>query len=424
MINRKIKLAIIGLGYVGLPLALAFSKNRYVIGFDNNSNRIKDLNRGIDRTREVSNKKLKVFKKIKFTSRQADLRKCNVYIVTVPTPIFSTKKPNLNFLKIATQLVGRNLKKDDIVIYESTVYPGTTEEYCVPILEKVSGLKYNNDFYCGYSPERTNPGDKKHTVSNVIKVTSGSTSKVSKIINELYKEIVKAGTYLAPSIKVAEAAKVIENTQRDLNIALMNELTVLFKKMKIDFGEILKVASTKWNFIPFKPGLVGGHCIGVDPYYLTYKAKKIGYNPKIILAGRKLNDGMSNYVVNQLIKKLKNKKIKIKNSRILIMGLTFKENCSDFRNSKVINIIKRLIKLGAKIDLYDPHVSREDFFRENHLRVKTKIKSKLYDSIVIAVAHTKFKKMGISKIKKLGKNNSIIYDIKQMFDKSQTDLQL
>tara|TARA_X000000950_G_scaffold289296_1_gene411695 strand:- start:958 stop:2238 length:1281 start_codon:yes stop_codon:yes gene_type:complete len=426
MINKlkQLKLAIIGLGYVGLPLALEFQKKRSVIGFDIEKKRIQELRSGIDRNIETSSSELKNAKKLNFTYLLDDLKSANCYIVTVPTPINKYKKPNLKPLLAASKIVGNYLKKKDIVIYESTVYPGCVEEQCVPVLEKISKLKFNTDFFCGYSPERINPGDKKHTVSNIKKITSGSTPYTTEIVDKLYNQIVNVGTHKAESIKIAEAAKVIENTQRDLNIALINELSIFFNKMNLDTKAILDAASSKWNFLPFKPGLVGGHCIGVDPYYLTYKAKTIGYNPKIILAGRKLNDKMGNYVASELIKAMKKKSIKIKNSKILIMGLTFKENCADIRNSGVKNVVESLKKFNCNIDLFDPWVNPKNIKKVYKINPISSLFKNKYDGIIIAVAHNKFKEIGINKISKLCKNNYIIYDLKHMFTSNKINLRL
>ena len=421
---KKIKLAVIGLGYVGLPLAVEFGKKYKVVAYDFNKKRINELKAGIDNTLEVGNKKKILSKNILYTYNSKDLSECNFYIVAVPTPIFKNKQPDMSFLKNACKTVGSMINKKDIVVFESTVYPGATEEICIPIIEKHSNLKINQDFYAGYSPERINPGDKTHKLSDIIKVTSGSNSKVAKIIDSFYKSIIKAGTYAAPSIKVAEAAKVIENTQRDLNIALVNELSLIFHKMKIDTKEVLDAAATKWNFLKFSPGLVGGHCIGVDPYYLTYKAEELGYNPKIILAGRNLNNCIGNYVVKELISKMKNKNIKIKDSRILIMGITFKENCPDIRNSQVFKIIKNLKHQGAKVDCFDPWVTSANIKSNYKINLINKIKNNFYDSIVIAVPHKYFLKMGIKKIKKFTKLNNIIYDIKSIFPRSDSDARL
>ena len=421
---NDLKLAIIGLGYVGLPLALEFSKKKIVIGFDTYQKRIKELSSGIDKNLEFSKKKILISKKLKFTNKKEDLRHANCFIITVPTPIDKFKKPDLKPLLQASKMIGKIIKQGDLIIYESTVYPGCVEEVCVPILEKFSKLKYNQNFFCGYSPERINPGDKKHTLSNIKKITSGSTLEVAKLIDDLYNEIVIAGTHKAPSIRVAEAAKVIENTQRDLNIALINELSILFNKMNIDTQAVLDAAESKWNFLPFKPGLVGGHCIGVDPYYLTFKAKSIGYNPKIILAGRELNDHMGNFVVSQMILAMKKKSIKIKESKILIMGLTFKENCPDIRNSGIQNVIKELAKYDCKLDLYDPWANREEIKKTYNIYPKTKLKKNTYDGILLAIAHKNFKNMGIKKISQLCKKDRVIYDLKYLFDNYQVDLRL
>ena len=421
---NNLKLAIIGLGYVGLPLAIEFSKKRPVIGFDIKIQRIKELKSGIDKTLEVSNKELQNAKYLNLTNSKKDLKNANCYIVSVPTPVDKFKKPDLKGLLLASKIIGELLKVGDIVIYESTVYPGCTEEECVPILEKYSGLVFNKDFFCGYSPERVNPGDKKHRIFNTKKVTSGSTSETADLVDSLYNEIVTAGTHKAASIKIAEAAKVIENTQRDLNIALINELSILFNKMDIDTEAVLKAAESKWNFISFRPGLVGGHCIGVDPYYLTYKAQSIGYSPKIILAGRRLNDKMGNYVVAQLKKALTKKSIKIKNSKILIMGLTFKENCPDLRNSGVANVINHLKKYKCSIELYDPWADSKEVKKIYKINPVTRLNPDTYDVIIIAVAHDKFKTMGAKFISALGKKNRILYDLKHVFSKKNVDLRL
>jgi len=422
--NKKLQLAIIGLGYVGLPLALEFAKKKYIIGFDIDKKRIKELQSGIDKNLEITKTELRKTKRIKFTSSIEDLKLANCFIITVPTPVDKFKKPDLKPLLGASKMVGQLIKKEDIVIYESTVYPGCIEEQCVPVLEKFSNLKFNKDFFCGYSPERINPGDKRHSVFNTIKITSGSTLKIADVVDNLYNEIIKAGTHKAPSIKVAEAAKVIENTQRDLNIALMNELSMLFTKMNINTQAVLDAAGTKWNFSPFKPGLVGGHCIGVDPYYLTFKAKKIGYNPKIILAGREINDGMGSYVASQLLLAMKNKNIKIRKAKILIMGLTFKENCADIRNSGVEKVINQLKKFNNKIDLYDPWADLEDIKKIYGVQTKFRLIPDTYDAILIAVAHKKFKIMKFKNIKQLCKKNCVIYDLKNLFNSNEVDLKL
>ena len=426
MINKlkQLKIAIIGLGYVGLPLALEFQKKRSVIGFDIEKKRIQELRFNFDRNFETSSSELKNIKKLKFTNSMNDLKSANCYIITVPTPIDKFKKPDLRPILGASKIVGKYIKKEDIIIYESTVYPGCVEEKCVPILEKISRLKFNKDFFCGYSPERINPGDKKHKISNIKKITSGSTPYTADLVDKLYKEIIKVGTHKAPSIKIAEAAKVIENIQRDLNIALINELSIFFNKINLDTKAVLDAASSKWNFLPFKPGLVGGHCIGVDPYYLTYKAKTIGYNPRIILAGRELNDKMGNYVALQLIKTMRKNLIRIKNSKILVMGLTFKENCADIRNSGVKNVVESLRKFGCIVDLFDPWVNSTSIKKVYNISPVSSLVKDNYDGIIIAVAHNKFKKIGINKISKLCKNNSIIYDLKHMFKSNKIKLRL
>ena len=424
MITEKLKLAIIGLGYVGLPLAVEFSKKRKVIGYDLNIKRINELKSGFDKTLEINNGKFRKNKNLTLVNKIKNIKNCNCYILTVPTPINKKYKPDLSLLLKATKTIGKILKPKDIVIYESTVYPGCTEEKCVPILEKCSGLKYNKDFFCGYSPERINPGDKKHKIHQIKKIVSGSNKKITNIIDKLYKEIIDAGTYKTRSIIVAEAAKVIENTQRDLNIALLNELSVIFNKLNINTKEVISAAKTKWNFIPFVPGLVGGHCIGVDPYYLTYKAEELGYKPKIILAGRNLNNNMSSYVVKKFIDYLKFKKINLKKAKILILGLTFKENCPDLRNSKIISIFNKLKNNISQIDLYDPLANENEI---KHLFARKKISKFLrnnYDGVIIGVGHDKFKKMGAKYIKSLCKNNNVIFDLKGLFEKKHSDFQL
>jgi UDP-N-acetyl-D-galactosamine dehydrogenase len=422
--NKDLKLAIIGLGYVGLPLAIEFAKKRSVIGFDIQQKRIKDLQSGIDKNLEVTEQEFRDAKQLIITSDIQNLKNANCYIVAVPTPVDKYKKPDLKLLFSASEIVGKILKKGDVVIYESTVYPGCTEEDCVPILENYSGLKFNRDFFCGYSPERINPGDKEHRISTIKKITSGSTEETADIVDKLYKEIVLVGTYKAPSIKVAEAAKVIENTQRDLNVALINELTIIFTKMNIDTEQVLKAAASKWNFLPFYPGLVGGHCIGVDPYYLTYKAKNLGYQPEIILAGRRINDNMGAYVASQLLKAMNEKSIKIKKAKILIMGLTFKENCPDLRNSGIANVIDELKKHNCDLDLYDPLANNEEIKNIYGIAPITNLISNSYDGIIIAVAHNKFKDMGAKFISTLGKKDHIIYDLKYIFSKEESNLRL
>ncbi|MDA9973205.1 nucleotide sugar dehydrogenase, partial [Candidatus Pelagibacter ubique] len=406
--NKGLKLAVIGLGYVGLPLALEFAKKRKVIAYDLNQIRINELKASIDKNLETSKKQFKNSNLIKFTSSIKDLKLANFYIITVPTPINKHKKPNLVHLLNSSKAIGKILKKNDIVVYESTVYPGCIEEDCVPVLEKYSKLKFNIDFFCGYSPERINPGDKKHTVANIKKITSGSTPKIANIVDRVYKTIVTVGTYKTSSIKIAEAAKVIENTQRDLNIALINELSIIFNKMNIDTQAVLDAAGSKWNFLPFKPGLVGGHCIGIDPYYLTYKAKIIGYEPRVILAGREINYNMGKYVALNLIKKMKKKKIKIKNSNVLIMGLTFKENCTDIRNSGVERVISVLKKSNCNLDFYDPWADRVEIKNQYGFFPKLKLKKYSYDVILIAVAHNIFKNMKIKFFLDLCKKKHII----------------
>ena len=426
MINntKKLKLAIIGLGYVGLPLALEFSKKRSLVGFDIDKKRINELNSGIDKNLETTKEELKSIKQLIFTNDEKNLKLANCYIITVPTPIDKFKKPNLEPLLKASKIISKVIKQNDLIIYESTVYPGCIEEQCVPILERYSKLKFNQGFFCGYSPERINPGDKKHTISNIKKITSGSTAKIADLVDDLYNEIVTVGTHKASSIKVAEAAKVIENTQRDLNIALINELSILFSKMNIDTQAVLDAASSKWNFLPFKPGLVGGHCIGVDPYYLTHKAKEIGYEPRLILAGRELNDNMGNHVVSQLIKEMKKKKIQIKNSKILIMGLTFKENCADIRNSGIKSVISGLKKYNCNIDLYDPWADKKEIKKAYGINPILDPNRDTYDSVLIGVAHQKFKKTGINIIANYCKKKRVIYDLKNLFNSDKVDLRL
>ena len=426
MINntKKLKLAIIGLGYVGLPLALEFSKKRSLVGFDIDKKRINELNSGIDRNLETTKEDLKSIKQLIFTNDEKNLKLANCYIITVPTPIDKFKKPNLEPLLKASKIISKVIKQNDLIIYESTVYPGCIEEQCVPVLERYSKLKFNQGFFCGYSPERINPGDKKHTVSNIKKITSGSTAKIADLVDDLYNEIVTVGTHKASSIKVAEAAKVIENTQRDLNIALINELSILFSKMNIDTQAVLDAASSKWNFLPFKPGLVGGHCIGVDPYYLTHKAKEIGYEPRLILAGRELNDNMGNHVVSELVSIMKKKNIKIKGAKILIMGLTFKENCPDIRNSGVENIINELKKFECELSLLDPYVNREEIKKIYDIFPNSKLNENTYDAVLIPVAHDEFKTLGLNKIKNLCKKNNVIFDLKNLFKSSEVDFKL
>jgi UDP-N-acetyl-D-galactosamine dehydrogenase len=420
----NLKLAIIGLGYVGLPLSLAFEKKRHVIAYDISKKRVNELKKGFDTNQDTSSEELKRVKNLKFTNKESDLRFSNCYIVTVPTPIDKFNKPDLKPLLNASKTVGKFLKNGDIVIYESTVYPGCIEEKCVPILEKKSKLIFNKEFFCGYSPERINPGDKLHSISNIKKITSGSTPKIRDMVDELYNQIITAGTHVASSIKVAEAAKVIENTQRDLNIAFINELSIIFNKMNIETKEVLDAAASKWNFFPFKPGLVGGHCIGVDPYYLTYKANIVGYKPKIILAGRKLNDNMGYYIVSQFIHEMKKKKIKIKDAKILILGITFKENCADTRNTGVKNVIKCLKENNCDIDVYDPWAKNERIKKKFKVNYITKLRKNTYDGVIIAVAHKEFKILGINSIYNVCKKQHVIYDLKHLFKSKKVDLRL
>ncbi|VFR30291.1 UDP-glucose dehydrogenase [plant metagenome] len=421
---QDIKLAIVGLGYVGLPLAVEFGKKRPVLGFDINERRIKELQGGHDHTLEVDGAELAEAKQLSFTADREKLGEANVFIVTVPTPIDEYKQPDLTPLVKASETIGAVLKRGDIVIYESTVYPGATEEDCVPVLERVSGLKFNEDFFAGYSPERINPGDKEHRVSTIKKVTSGSTPEVADLVDALYREIIVAGTHKASCIRVAEAAKVIENTQRDVNIALINELALIFNKMGIDTEDVLKAAGTKWNFLPFRPGLVGGHCIGVDPYYLTHKAQSIGYHPEIILAGRRLNDSMGAYVVSQLVKTMTKRRIHVQGSRVLVMGLTFKENCPDLRNTRVVDIVNELGEYNVNVDVYDPWVEAEEANAEYGITPITEPKQGYYDGIILAVSHREFVEMGADAIRKLGKDQHVLYDLKYVLPSHDADLRL
>lgn len=421
---NQIKLAVIGLGYVGLPLAVEFGKQRSVVGFDIHTSRIEALRQGKDSTLEVSEAELAEASQLSYSADLNDLSDCNVFIVTVPTPIDAHRRPDLTPLIKASESIGKVLKRGDIVIYESTVYPGATEEDCVPVLERVSGLTFNVDFFAGYSPERINPGDKAHRVTNIKKVTSGSTPEVADLVDALYNQIITVGTHKASSIKVAEAAKVIENTQRDVNIALINELALIFNKMGIDTEEVLIAAGTKWNFLPFRPGLVGGHCIGVDPYYLTHKAESIGHHPEIVLAARRLNDKMGEYVASQLVKQMVLKEIQVHKSRILILGLTFKENCPDIRNTKIIEMINALKQYDVQVDVYDPWVNSAEAMHEYGIQLCDQPDVNTYDGIILAVAHHQFKDMGIDAIRALGKEKSVIYDLKYVFHKHNTDIRL
>ena len=420
----KIKLAIIGLGYVGLPLALEFGKKRPVIGFDTNRARITELKSGQDHTLATSAEDLRDAKFLTFTQKPQDMCSCKIFIITVPTPIDTHNRPNLIPLINATTTIGKLLKRGDLVIYESTVYPGATEDDCVPVLEKSSGLKFNRDFYVGYSPERINPGDKEHRLTKVMKVTSGSTPEIANIVDLLYSQIIVAGTHKVDSIRIAEAAKVIENTQRDLNIALINEFAMIFSKMGIDTEAVLKAAGTKWNFLPFRPGLVGGHCIGVDPYYLTHKAQEFGYHPEVILAGRRLNDGMGAYIVAQMIKAMAKKCIQINGARVLVMGLSFKENCPDSRNTRVIDIVKELNAYNCIVDIYDPWVSISETFKEYNVKPISQLYLGKYDGVILAVAHDQFREMGAKRIRALGKPNHILYDLKYILSLEESDLRL
>ncbi|KKO47861.1 Vi polysaccharide biosynthesis protein VipA/TviB [Arsukibacterium sp. MJ3] len=419
-----VKLAIIGLGYVGLPLAVEFGKHYHTLGFDINQARVAELQSGADHTLEVSKEELASSAKLQFSHAIDDLKSANIYIVTVPTPIDEHRRPDLTPLIKASETLGKVISPGDIVIYESTVYPGATEEDCIPVIERVSGLKYNVDFYAGYSPERINPGDKEHRVTTIKKVTSGSTPAIASKVDALYASIITAGTYQASSIRVAEAAKVIENTQRDLNIALINELAVIFNKLGIDTEEVLLAAGTKWNFLPFRPGLVGGHCIGVDPYYLTHKAQSIGYHPEVILAGRRINDSMGRYVVSELVKAMVKKRIHVAGAKVLLMGLTFKENCPDIRNTKVIDIVNELKEYGVEADVFDPWVNAKEAEHEYGITPVTSPAAGSYDAIILAVAHKQFREMGATGIKALAKPQHILYDLKYLLSASEADLRL
>jgi UDP-N-acetyl-D-galactosamine dehydrogenase len=420
----RTKLAVIGLGYVGLPLAVEFGRKFSTIGFDIDPERIRDLRRGRDRTLECSGDELRSARKLKFTADPKRLAGCGVFIVTVPTPIDRYKRPDLAPLIGASRSIGGVLRKGGIVIYESTVYPGCTEEICVPILERESGLKFNRDFYCGYSPERINPGDTQHRLPTIKKITSGSTPRTADFVDALYSSIVTAGTHRASSIRVAEAAKVIENTQRDVNIALINELAVIFDRMGIDTEEVLRAAGTKWNFLPFRPGLVGGHCIGVDPYYLTHKAQEIGYHPEMILAGRRVNDNMGSYIAQRVIKGMTELRILVAGAKILVMGLAFKENCPDLRNSRVVDIVRELESFDADVAVHDPWVSAESANLEYGISLVQTPRKNTYDAVVIAVAHEQFREKGIRWIRSLGKRTHLLFDVKYLFAADQTDQRL
>lgn len=418
-------IAIIGLGYVGLPLAVEYGKQRKTVGFDINQARIRELIAGNDNTLEVSPEELASASQLSFSCDLSALKKCNVFIVTVPTPIDEHKRPDLTPLVKASETLGKVIKKGDVVIYESTVYPGATEEVCIPVIEKLSGLTFNSDFFAGYSPERINPGDKEHRVHNIVKVTSGSTPEIAEFVDNLYRSIVKVGTHRASSIKVAEAAKVIENTQRDLNIALINELAIIFDKLGIDTLEVLEAAGSKWNFLPFRPGLVGGHCISVDPYYLTHKAQEIGYHPEVILAGRRINDGMGRYVTDQAVKLMTRKRIHVVDSNVLILGLTFKENCPDLRNTRVVDIVAELQEYNANVDIFDPWADLEEAHHEYGYRLLDKLPSeKKYDAVILTVGHQQFRALGAEGIRALCKPNHVIYDVKYVLPKDAVDARL
>ena len=418
---RNLRIGVVGLGYVGLPLAVEFGKRFRTTGYDLKAARVAELSEGRDSTLEVTKDELKAANRLEFTSTLTDLKACRVYIVTVPTPIDKYNRPDLSPLEKASAALGSILKKGDVVVYESTVYPGCTEEICVPLLEQHSGLKFNKDFFCGYSPERINPGDKQHRLPSIRKVTSGSTPDVATFVDSLYAAIITAGTYKASSIKVAEAAKVIENTQRDINIALINELALIFNRLNIDTEEVLLAAGTKWNFLPFRPGLVGGHCIGVDPYYLTHKAQEVGYHPEIILAGRRLNDNMAAYVTSEILKLMANKRLRIKDSRVLVMGLAFKENCPDLRNSKVIDVIRELRDYNAQVDVYDPWIDRKEAQHEYGVKPLAALGKTRYDAVIMAVGHKQFKDMGVKAVRKLLKPAGVLYDIKHIFRRDEVD---
>jgi UDP-N-acetyl-D-glucosamine/UDP-N-acetyl-D-galactosamine dehydrogenase len=417
-------LCIIGLGYVGLPLAVEFGKKITTIGFDINQHRIDELRRGVDHTLELDAAELNEAKSLRYTTHEDDIKGCDVYIVTVPTPINDSKQPDLTPLEKASQLLGRVIGKNSIVVFESTVYPGCTEEICVPLIERGSGLVFNRDFFAGYSPERINPGDKQHRVHNITKITSGSTPEVAEYVDQLYRKIVVVGTHKASSIKVAEAAKVIENTQRDINIALINELALIFKRLNIDTLEVLEAAGTKWNFLPFRPGLVGGHCISVDPYYLTHKAQQVGYNPEVILAGRRINDGMGNFIADSVVKLMTQRKTHVVDSNILIMGLTFKENCPDLRNTRVIDIIHELQKYNANVHVYDPWADKAEAQHEYGLDLIDKPQSGGYDAVILCVGHQKFRELGADAIRAFGKPNHVLFDVKHILPKEAVDARL
>ena len=420
----NVRLGVIGLGYVGLPLAVEFGKVMPTVGFDINAQRIAELREGVDRTLEVEPELLSQATQMSFESDLEALRGCNVYIVTVPTPIDASRCPDLTPLRKASETLGQVISQGDVVIYESTVFPGATEEECIPVIERVSGLRYNQDFFAGYSPERINPGDKEHRVTTIKKVTSGSTPEAAEFIDALYRRVITAGTHKASSIRVAEAAKVIENTQRDINIALVNELAVIFNRLGIDTEEVLEAAGTKWNFLPFRPGLVGGHCIGVDPYYLTHKAQQVGYHPEMILAGRRINDDMGAYVAGQLVKQMVKQRIHVAGSRVLVMGLTFKENCPDLRNTRVVDVLAELADYGVAVEVYDPQVNKEEAEREYGVRPVEEPETGAYDAILLAVGHREFHELGVDAIRGWGKPEHVLYDLKYVLPKEAVGLRL
>jgi UDP-N-acetyl-D-galactosamine dehydrogenase len=424
ILSKDTRIAIVGLGYVGLPLAVEFGKKYVTLGFDIDQRRVDELRDGIEVTLEIAFSELKAAKHLRYSTKLDDLCGATVYILAVPTPIKENKQPDFMPLHRASEMLGKIIKKGDIVIYESTVYPGATEEYCVPVIESVSGLTLNRDFFVGYSPERINPGDKEHTLVTIKKITSGSTPEVADFVDALYSSVIQAGTHKAPSIKVAEAAKVIENTQRDLNIALMNELAIIFQRIGIDTEDVLNAAGTKWNFLPFRPGLVGGHCIGVDPYYLTYKAEAVGYHPQVILAGRRINDGMANYVVTQLVKHMLKRCIQVEKSHVLVMGLTFKENCPDLRNTKVIDVINELEDYNVNVEIYDPWVDPDIARHEYGVTVVKEPEAEKYDAIVLAVAHRQFAEIGAMRIRHFGKKEHVLFDLKYVLPKGAADIRL
>ena len=414
------KIGIVGLGYVGLPLAVEFGKRFDTVGFDINARRVDELKKGVDRTLETSSEDLAAAKRLLCTTKVEDLRPCNFYIVTVPTPIDEFKRPDLTPVEKATETVAKVLKKGDIVVYESTVYPGCTEEFCVPILERISGMKFNEGFFCGYSPERINPGDKQHTVTKIRKVTSGSTPETARTVDEIYRAIIEAGTHLASSIKVAEAAKVIENSQRDINIAFVNELALIFERLGIDTLEVLEAAGSKWNFLPFRPGLVGGHCIGVDPYYLTHKAQEIGYHPEVILAGRRINDNMGVFVANKVVKLMIHKGHRVQGARVLVLGVTFKENCPDIRNSRVVDVVRELRDFGCEVDVHDPWADSSEVVHEYGFPLvdRAALKPGAYDAVVLAVAHERFREYDV---RSFANGKGVVYDVKSWLDRKTVD---